>query len=423
MTLLGMVRSDTPAPTVRLRGAGFTDVGRERDKNEDTLWTDPDLEAFLVCDGMGGHDDGEIAASLASETIEAVLGEHRSTLDKARGGKRPSSVVVDIVREAFSRANSAIREASGPRRLSTLERPMGTTATLAVRSGASRVTLAHLGDTRLYLIRAGEAHQLTVDHTVAAMLVAANVMSPEEAALSPFANSLDRGLGLAPAVIPDTLTVDVIAGDTLVLCSDGLARYIEGDELVDHLTGDPETSAAALVSFANQAGGADNISVFVIAVDPQWSAMSSRDHELVKLEALRATWLGRGLRLRDLQRLANCATVRRLDAGTEIIGQWSPGDCWFRVLSGAVATTSSTGTELIGPDGDAGVGFLVSERHSNATFTTRGPTEILAIGGEPFRELCARRPALGVELLLRVARQLDAVAVRLGFAERDGANG
>jgi serine/threonine protein phosphatase PrpC len=232
--------------SVRLLAASRTDVGRVRPSNEDAFLVADDAHLVAVADGMGGHQAGEVASATA---ITALLdGVHRGA----------------TIGDAISGANDAVlaRAAEDPSL-----RGMGTTMTAAVLHGATLV-IGHVGDSRAYLLRDGVLVQLTTDHSVIAELVAAGELTEAEAEIDPRRAMITRALGIDPSVEVDVFDVGLVPGDRLLLCSDGLTTMVR-DEVIARILveeHDRERAADTLVAAANDAGGADNITVVVVDV-------------------------------------------------------------------------------------------------------------------------------------------------------------
>ncbi len=237
----------------RWRCAAATDIGLVRQSNQDAVYVDGALA--VVADGMGGHAAGEVAAQIAVATV--------------REGYYADESVEGLV-AAVERANAAIvRDAKeNPERFG-----MGTTL-LAVAitydyAGASSPTLVHVGDSRAYQLRDGALRQLTQDHSVAEEWVRLGRLTPEEAAVHPRRHQLTRGVGVEEEVAVDVLSIDALAGDRILLCSDGLSNELVPDELA-RLAGDPtdlEDAVEGLVAAARASGGHDNISVVLLEFD------------------------------------------------------------------------------------------------------------------------------------------------------------
>jgi protein phosphatase len=222
----------------------FTDVGRARERNEDAYLSSPPL--YAVADGLGGHRGGNVASTLALRVLARI----------ARPG------MWERLTEQIREANRAILEqARGDRTLSG----MGTTLTAAFMDG-DELHLAHVGDSRAYLLRSGEFSPLTEDHTLVHRMVREGKISPEEAEYHPQRNIVVRALGVEEPVEVDEITVEVHEGDRVLLCSDGLYSMVPDERIRDALasTRDPQEACARLVGMANDAGGLDNITVVIL---------------------------------------------------------------------------------------------------------------------------------------------------------------
>ncbi|HEX6299758.1 MAG TPA: Stp1/IreP family PP2C-type Ser/Thr phosphatase [Acidimicrobiia bacterium] len=225
--------------------ATATHKGMVRDKNEDSVFPTSSGESTdevlaIVADGMGGHVAGEVASRIA---INAAASSDLGPTDRVAAGNR-------AIREEVSRDPG-------------LE-GMGTTMTL-LKVEDTTATIAHIGDSRAYLLRDGELRQVTEDHTVAAEYVAQGQLSPEEAASHPQRHMLLRTLGLTRFVNVDEVEVEIAAGDRILLCSDGLTEMVK-DQAIGKILGDgsPDEVVWNLVETANDAGGVDNITVVVV---------------------------------------------------------------------------------------------------------------------------------------------------------------
>lgn len=228
---------------MRIEVGSALDIGRVREKNDDSILVDPPL--YIVADGMGGHRGGDIASRLALETIQDLAASDRGTLP-------------DQVRSA----NRAVWDRSvEDERLSG----MGTTLTGALIDGAS-ASIVHVGDSRAYLLREGKLRQLTTDHTLVERMVKSGEITEAEADVHPHKNVLTRALGTDEEVEVDEDTVALLDGDRLLLCSDGLTGMVTEDQIQAILenSDQPQQAADRLVKAANRAGGIDNITVVVL---------------------------------------------------------------------------------------------------------------------------------------------------------------
>ena len=242
---------------MRATAAAATDIGQVREGNEDSYLSDEPL--FAVADGMGGHRGGEVASQLALETLEALFRAGRGA-SLAEQVKECNRVVFE--RSLFDRAVAG----------------MGTTLTVAVVEG-TRVRLAHVGDSRAYLLRQGEMRQLTEDHTLVHRMVVEGEITEQEAEVHPHRSVLTRALGVDVDVAVDEGAIDVMEGDRMLLCTDGLTAMLTETQIREILSATPsvEDATKQLVRAANRAGGVDNITVVVLDFSGEQDGEEVRD--------------------------------------------------------------------------------------------------------------------------------------------------
>ncbi len=235
----------------RLRYAAASDIGRHRSKNEDSVHAGERL--LVIADGMGGHGNGEVASASAIGTLSA--------LEEAA----PTDDPVATLDAAVQEAGRTLKELAA--RDPALER-MGTTITAMLWDGA-RFALAHIGDSRAYMLRGGALYQITRDHTLVQSLVDDGRMSPEQAARHPNRSLLLRALETSGFADLDLSLREAYVGDRYLLCSDGLTAVVDPETLHNVLTTipDPEEAVRYLIELANEAGGPDNITCIVADVE------------------------------------------------------------------------------------------------------------------------------------------------------------
>ena len=260
-----------------MRVAAKTDIGRVREVNEDSycafdlspVWSG---WLFAVADGMGGYDGGEVASALAIMTLHDSLraaleawktqaGEGAGSMQGAapEPGREPD--LEQMLAGSFATADAAIQE-------ETSKRPgiksMGTTLT-AVLAGDGQMWLAHVGDSRAYLLESGGLRQISEDHSLVGEMVKNGSLTEEEAMVHPQRNILTNALGAGADAHVDLSLVPYHPGDRLLLCSDGLTTAVPSSEIAGILASRPPAEAAeALISLANERGGHDNITVLVV---------------------------------------------------------------------------------------------------------------------------------------------------------------
>jgi serine/threonine protein phosphatase PrpC len=240
---------------------GLTDQGQVRTNNEDAVWVDPELGLLIVADGMGGHKAGEVASGMAVTTVH----DNFKQLAKAQNAgeildKRFSQ---DTNRLGFclKMANQMIFEAA---KRYPQDSGMGTTCTAVVVKD-DRLSVAHVGDTRCYLIRRGELEQLTEDHSLVTEQIKHGLIGKDDEAARLNQNILTRSLGTEAQVRIDLDEHPLFPGDVLLLCSDGLGKELSDGQVLQTAmeTPEPQNLAKRLIEMANAAGGRDNITVAV----------------------------------------------------------------------------------------------------------------------------------------------------------------
>lgn len=231
---------------------GGSDVGRTRRVNQDRFAIAEELGVAVVCDGMGGPVGGEVASSLAVESFVAVM---RQEIESCRGSQKGLSK--RALCRATAAANRAVRaQAAHDPRL----RGMGTTL-VGARLDGDELTVVNVGDSRAYLLREGEARQVTSDHSYVGEQVRMGLMSESEASRSPLQSVITRAVGTEDDVRPEFFTERVGRRDQLLLCSDGLTRHVSDEAIaaaVD-LRADGDAVCQRLIAMANARGGSDNI--------------------------------------------------------------------------------------------------------------------------------------------------------------------
>jgi protein phosphatase len=250
----------------KLRAIGLSDTGRVREHNEDAIAWDNEIGLFVLADGMGGYNAGEVASGIAVKTIvnlvrEAYAQQDLVGTDKSSGLSRPGI----ILRDAIARANKIIHQTS-----KTQEKceGMGTTVVAGLLYD-NRLIVAHVGDSRMYRLRTDRFEQITMDHSLLQELVDRGFYTPEEAQRVTNKNYVTRALGVEPSVEVEIHEHPVQRGEWLVFCSDGLTDMVEDEDI--HLTistfgANLDTVAKQLVQLANDNGGRDNISVILAQV-------------------------------------------------------------------------------------------------------------------------------------------------------------
>jgi PPM family protein phosphatase len=250
----------------KLAHVEVTDVGKVRDHNEDTIGSQPEIGLWVLADGMGGYNAGEVASGIAVKTIvdlvtQACKREKRAEIESGTGYMRQTIVL----RDAIHRANKVINQTAQSQPQCE---GMGTTLVASLFYD-NRVSIAHVGDSRMYRLRGNRFEQITMDHSLLQELVDRGFYSQEEAQRSTNRNYVTRALGVEANVEVEVQEIDVQKGDYFLMCSDGLPDMVEDEDI--HLTistfsNDVRTVGDQLIKLTNDNGGRDNVSVILVRV-------------------------------------------------------------------------------------------------------------------------------------------------------------
>ena len=382
-----------------------TDSGRQREHNEDNFLVDKNLRLFIVADGMGGHAAGEVASALCVREVRDAVAQTEQML--AAAGSEDSDGRGQILRMLEHSVQSACSAIYKRAQSQSDKRGMGTTCTLLLLAG-QRGFIAHVGDSRVYLVRQGQVHQLSEDHSLVNELIRRGKIKHEDIDNPPYKDykhAVTRAVGVYESVEVDTLDFDVLPGDQFVICSDGLHRYLEDSEetLVD-LLGDNDTQLTdvtkSLIGFANAGGGHDNITTIVVRI-PITEEADQRAEELsVKIEALRRMPLFRYLSYTELVRVLNITTVQSYEKGATIISEGAPAKEMFILLAGSVRLHKNE-TYITSLDDGAHFGEmgLVDSSPRSASASAESSARLLVVPREAFFHIIREESKLSVKLL------------------------
>ena len=252
---------------MEVKYAALTDVGRKRPHNEDNYLVDEKHRLYLVCDGMGGHEKGEVASQIAVTRVKEFFEENEkdpmSTWPNPENPEIPR--LVQMFSNAIQDANWHIfhqsQKGSGARK-------MGTTA-VGIAVGEKELVVAHVGDSRCYLIRDGQIEQVTEDHSLLADYIKHASLTEEEIKNFQYKNIILRALGMKKRVDVDTKQIRPKVGDIFLLCSDGLSGEVEDPQMLDIVNryqDDLDTAVKELINAANEHGGRDNITTILLKI-------------------------------------------------------------------------------------------------------------------------------------------------------------
>jgi protein phosphatase len=372
---------------MRCHAFGKTDVGRTRSQNEDYFLLDHELGLFVVCDGMGGHAGGEVASEMAAKVVASELRQQMATL--RRYAQHPEGElrarVRALLQQAVRKACRAIFDSSGatedPEQVDS--KSMGTTLSMMLVCGRYAFVV-HVGDSRVYLIRNGAMHQLTEDHSLVSEMLRQGLLTKESARSYPFANFVTRAVGTQAEVEPDILHIELMNGDTYLLCSDGLTKQAADPDLLAAIEANElEQLPDVLVFMANESGGDDNITALVVGVGDEGSTTQTLRHsDLVakKLEILARIPIFEGLEYKDMARLLEIIEMRSARPQDVLVREGELGEEMYIILGGRVDVyKQEQHINELGPGDYFGELSIIDDIPRSATVITREPVTLLVL--------------------------------------------
>ncbi|MDP3277082.1 MAG: cyclic nucleotide-binding domain-containing protein [Deltaproteobacteria bacterium] len=388
-----------------LRCHARTDVGRVREHNEDNFLIDRKLGLYVVCDGMGGHASGEVASAVAVGALREALKKDEDFITDFLNGDasiRPEDVknLVEAAARAANAAvfNEALRDPA--------KRGMGTTLTAMVLA-RDYGFIAHVGDSRCYMVRGGEVKMLTEDHSVINELRRRGKLTPQILAKLTNKNAVTRAVGVFETVEVDSFMFLTAPGDRYVLCSDGLHGYVDTElelgQLIEGLG--EETATQRLIDVANERGGKDNITAIVLSLSDD----NGDPNDLVlAYETLASMPFFRHLEPRELLRVQAMARPRVFEDNAPIVNEGDEGDSIFVVLRGN-AKVSKGGLEIATLEAGHFFGemSLVERRPRSAAVRSDGSSQLLEITRVEFFRILREEKDIGVKLLWNFVTELS----------------
>jgi len=409
--------------------AVLTDVGRERDHNEDNYLVDKKLGLYVVCDGMGGHAAGEVASALSVRTFHEELKRNYEFVEDYLAGKTGIEKVTKrqilmMLESAVNRASSRVHAEA---QKDTEKRGMGTTLVSILVVG-NQAFVVWVGDSRIYLLRDGVMEQLTEDHTVFNELLKRKKLPREEIEKLPQRNAITRAIGVYEHTEPDSLIVDLVAGDRFLLCSDGLSGYFEDDvEVLGRMMSQPDESAAvkAMIDAANTRGGKDNITAVLVSYGDSSKRDEKRARRVqLKRDILARMALFRALNDREILRLLQVVEVIAFKDDDIVIREGDKGEELYIVLTGSVKVKrGETLLATLGPGDHFGEMALIRSQPRSATVTSDLDSELMVMRRSDFFEILRSEHQLAVKLLWQfltvLGDRLDETSRELGHAREE----
>ena len=392
---------------MNLEAHGATDVGRVRRQNEDAYLVDAGLRLAVVADGMGGHACGEVASQMAVHVFRDTIDMGRTSLvaHASEGRGAGTRRVRRLLRGAMRRASRAIYDEATR---DPTKRGMGTTCTALLVSGETAF-VAHVGDSRAYLLRSGRVVPLTRDHSLLNVLVEDGRLTEDEALSDDYAGyrgALARAVGIERDVVVDTAAFEALPGDAILLASDGLTRHVDDDEIGALLSDGSSDPAHRLVDLANERGGSDNISVVVTRFSGDGVDELQRcDDFAERLTAVRRLPLFRELTLTQALEVASSAPTVSVSAGDELLAPFADERVLYVVLSGRVRVVAPDDTASVIREGET-FGALTCVRHEEAESRAIAVTEsrLVRLEAEELVEILGRSALLDADVARAVRR-------------------
>lgn len=401
-----------------IRFYAATDVGRLRDHNEDNYLIDKKLALVIVADGMGGHAAGEVASAIAVRIIHEEVKKERHIIEQYSAHKsgRPGKEILALLETAVQRACARIHDEA---KNDSSKRGMGTTLSALLIAGANGY-IAHVGDSRIYLMRGGKAQQVTEDHTVFNELVKRGKLSRDQIEKVAQKNAITRAVGVYERVEVDTLTIEVLPGDQFLLASDGLHGYIAHTAELEPYLEQPDGAAVAkeLIDLANKKGGKDNITALLVRLGEGAAEDGLRAKRLaLKRDVLMKMPLFSRLNERELLRVMQVAEVIAYKAEEVVVREGDRGDELFIVLSGRVRVSRGDAVlTTVGQGDHFGEMALIRSMPRSATVTAIEESELIALRRADFFAILRKEHELAVKLLWQF---LGVFADRLDQTSKD----
>jgi PPM family protein phosphatase len=390
---------DERADQSRITFWAATDVGRVRDHNEDNFLVDRKFNLFIVADGMGGHAAGEVASALAVNTVRDVVARNEDIVQEyveKEGSTRQD--ILNLFEHAVQEACVTINDIA---QKSPEKRGMGTTLSALMVIGR-RGFIAHVGDSRIYLLRSARVHQLTEDHSLINELVKRGKLKKEEASSSPYKNAVTRAVGVYPSVEVDTLDFDVLPGDQFLLATDGLHGYVNDSELPMVLAGgEVRTVPDRLIGIANERGGRDNITAVVIRLGEEPGVEERLQKEVnLKIEVLKNMPLFRYLVHSEVLRVLNHTEIRSFEIGSSIVIEGEQGEELYIILEGECLVTKG-GADMahLGPGAHFGEMALVDSAPRSATVSALTVCRTIVMTRTEFFTIIRQEPKTANKLM------------------------
>jgi PPM family protein phosphatase len=390
---------------MKINASGYSHAGN-RPENQDFILLEPGLGLYMICDGMGGHSGGRIASEQSAIAVASNLAATELASDA-------EVTVHQMAKYLFDAVGNACREVFSIAEKDLALKGMGSTLTAVLVRGSSAV-LAHVGDSRCYLLREGKQYQLSNDHTYVEELVKEGLLTREQANGHPYAHVLTRAVGATETIPVDMLKFEVVAGDILMLCSDGF--YNRWQDITEQRIMDMvcesvkapnfDEAVAGLVTDTVTVDGSDNTSAIVIEIASEViakaTALARKADVYLELETIQGIQLFKDCSFSDILKIMSVTEVFDISPTHEIVKEGDTDDALYIVVRGEFKVTKKAPigqVELatISSGGHFGDIALLVDTPRTATVTCTAPARVLRVPRKPLSRLFASHPRLGLQ--------------------------
>ena len=389
---------------VTIKAFGATDPGMKRSANHDAFSINETLKLYICCDGVSGHNGASEASSTCIESIQKFLTGKAADLKKLQDTSKPENrrqISELLEKSAIFASESIYKRAIKQKELAGMATTLD--ALLIVNDYAF---LAHVGDGRIYLLRDGQAHQVTVDHNYATELVLKENKSTEEAQNHMYANVLTRAVGTQAAINVDILEVELSSDDIFLLCSDGLHHYYNNQELYKAMIGTEPTQAThSMIESAKKKGGHDNLTGVVIHVTKPEEKLAGDVRE--KILTIQKMDLFQFMDYPELIRILGAARLLTYAKGETIIKEGEEGDTMFVVVNGKISVMKGGQKISIGERGKSiGEMSLIESVPRSATVEALEDVTVLVFSRKELFAMFRTEVQIAVKFFWSLARDM-----------------
>jgi serine/threonine protein phosphatase PrpC len=378
-----------------------TDVGLRRKHNEDSLLAAEEFGVFVVADGVGGRKAGELASAITVNTFQSYASKIKGAIDafSSEPNRDTRNAVLAMLDQAANAASKRVYEAAN-----ATGRQGMTTTLVAVALGGGGAFICHVGDSRAYLVRNGQLRQLTEDHSMVNELIRTGAIQAEEAEKSQYRNVITRAVGLYPTVRSDTLHIELLDGDRLLLCTDGLTDMVTPTVMLK-LVQQPNITQAvdALIAAALEKGGKDNVTC--ITIEPE--ATLEAEAVAARARAMENLFLFDELPFQARLRVGRMVNEMFVTPNQRIVKKGELGDTLYVVIQGQMSVQVDGKEVAVLQEGQHfGEMALLDNEPRSADIVAKGFGHLLSIERDAFREFCMMEPSLGNAMLWKLVHTL-----------------